>query len=68
MVMLLIGSAFFACSDDKDTGSQKGKIETMTHEVAEKAVKQIRSPINKARSVQGLQDEHTRDLKKTVEE
>ncbi len=68
IALLLAGASLLACSDDKDSGSQKGKIETFTHETAQKAVKKMRSPIDKARAVKDLSDKRTLDMEKNIEE
>ena len=47
---------------------EKGKIEQMTDEVAEKAVKKIRTPINKARDTQNLGDERLESMDKAMQQ
>jgi hypothetical protein len=64
-VMLLSG-AFWGCSDKKDSGQEKGAIKKMTEETAREAVKQIRTPIDKARSVAQQQEEKNKEVDDAV--
>ncbi len=68
IALLLAGVLFPACADDKENGSPKGKIETFTHETAEKAVKKMRTPINKARAVKDLQENRGHEIEKNIDE
>jgi len=47
---------------------EKGRIEQMTDQVAEKAVEKIRSPIDKARATQTLGDERLESMDKAVQQ
>ncbi|MFC1843746.1 hypothetical protein ACFLZ5_03055 [Thermodesulfobacteriota bacterium] len=47
---------------------EKGRIEQMTDEVAEKAVKKIRTPINKARDTQNLGDDRLESMDKAMQQ
>jgi hypothetical protein len=57
----LVGGAFWGCSDRKEPGPEKGAIQKMTEETAKEAVNQIRTPIEKARSVAKQQEEINRE-------
>ena len=58
---VLVGGAFWGCSDRKEPGPEKGAIQKMTEETAKEAVNQIRTPIEKARSVAKQQEEKNRE-------
>jgi len=60
--MILLGGAFWGCSDRKEPPPEKGAIRQMTDEVARDAVNQIRTPIDKARSAAKQQEEKNREL------
>ena len=64
-VMLLSG-VFWGCSDKKDSGQEKGAIKKMTEETAREAVNQIRTPIDKARSVAQQQEEKNKEVDDAV--
>ena len=59
---------FSACSKDEGPKSEKGKIEKMTDHAADIAVKKIRTPIDKARSVQEMEEERMRGLDEALKE
>ena len=66
ILVVLIGGAFWGCSDRKEPGSEKGAIRGMTEETAREAVNQIRTPIEKARSVAKQQEEKNREMADAV--
>jgi len=47
---------------------EKGNIEQMTDQAAEKAVKKIRTPIDKARSTQELGDDRLESMDKALQD
>jgi hypothetical protein len=57
ILVVLVGGAFWGCSDRKEQGPEKGATRKMTEETANGAVNQIRTPIEKARSVAKQQEE-----------
>jgi hypothetical protein len=59
---MLIGGAFYGCSDKKEPAPEKGAIQKMTEDTAREAVKQIRTPIDKARSVAQQQEDKAKEL------
>ncbi len=59
---LLVSGAFWGCSDKQDAGSEKGAIKKMTEETARESVKQIRTPIDKARSAAKQQEERNKEV------
>jgi hypothetical protein len=61
ILVVLVGGAFWGCSDRKESGAEKGAIKGMTDETAKGAVNQIRTPIEKARSVAKQQEEINRE-------
>ena len=68
IVLLLYGVTFFACSNNKETESKKGKIETMTDKTAKELVDRIRTPIEKARAVKNQQEHRSNDIEKALKE
>ena len=63
---LLYCAAFFACSNNKEAGPEKGTIEKMTDKTAKEIVNKIRTPIDKAKSVKNQQEDRMSDLEKTL--
>ena len=64
--VMLVAGAFCGCSDKKEPGSAKGAIKQITEETAKEAVQQIRTPIDKARSVAKQQEEKNKELDDAV--
>lgn len=62
LALILISGAFWGCSDKKEPASEKGAIQKMTEESAREAVNQIRTPIDKARSVAQQQEEMNKEM------
>jgi hypothetical protein len=60
--VVLVSGAFYGCSDKKEPAPEKGAIQKMTEETAKEAVKQIRTPIDKARSVAQQQEDKAKEL------
>jgi len=72
-IYLIIASAVFclsfsACSKAKDEESEKGAIDKITDRAAERAVKKIKTPIDKARAVQEKEGERTKAMDEAVKE
>jgi hypothetical protein len=61
ILVVLAGGAFWGCSDRKEPGTEKGVIQKMNEATAKEAVNQIRTPIEKARSVAKQQEEKNRE-------
>jgi predicted ATPase with chaperone activity len=68
MVLLVFGINLSACSKDEGPKSEKGKIEKMTDHAADVVVEKIRTPIDKARSVQETEEERMRGLDEALKE
>ena len=65
-VMMLSG-AFWGCSDKKEPAlEKKSAIKKMTEETAREAVNQIRTPIDKARSVAQQQEDKAKEIDDTL--
>ena len=60
--MVLLSGAFWGCSDKKEPAPEKSAIKKMTEETAREAVNQIRTPIDKARSVAQQQSEKNKEV------
>lgn len=57
-----------ACAKGKEAESEKGKIEKTTDQIAEDAVRGIKGPINKARTVQDMAEKRVKGLDNLPEE
>ena len=68
IALLLGGAAFFACSDDKEAESKKGRIEKMTDKTAKEMVDHIRTPIEKAQSAKNRQEDRLRHMEENLKE
>ena len=67
IIVLCLGSSiFWACSDNSDSESEKGLIETMTDNTAKEAVNHIRKPMDKARSVKNLQENRLKEQDEAI--
>ncbi len=57
-------------NDEQQAGEveEKGRIEQMTDETAEKAVRKIRTPMDKARNTQNLGDERLESMDKALQQ
>jgi hypothetical protein len=64
IALFLFCIIFFACSNNGDVESKKGRIEKMTDKAAKEIVDHIRTPIEKARSVKKMEE----DRQNAVEE
>ncbi len=62
MGVVLLSGAFWGCSDKKEPPAEKGAIQKMTEDAGKEAVKQIRTPIEKARSVAKQQEEKNKEV------
>ena len=57
-----------ACSKkDEQQAGEKGRIEKMTDQAAETAVKKIRTPIDKARTTQNIGDDRVEEMDKAIQ-
>lgn len=66
--VLSVSITFTGCSkEEEQVAEEKGSIEKMTDETADKAVKKIRTPINKARDTGNLGDERLEEMDKALE-
>jgi hypothetical protein len=64
-VLLVMG---VGCSKNEEQGGEgKGRIEQVTDEAAETAVKEIRTPIEKARATQNLGDDRLEEMDKALQ-
>lgn len=64
-VLLVMGVGCSKNEEQKDEG--KGRIEQVTDEAAETAVKEIRTPIEKARATQNLGDDRLEEMDKALQ-
>ena len=64
--MVMLSVVFWSCSDKKEPRPEKGAIQKMTEETAKEAAQQIRTPIEKARSVAKQQEDKNKELDDAV--
>lgn len=64
--VVLVSGAFVGCSDKTEPAAEKGAIKKMTEETAREAVNQIRTPIDKARSVAKQQEDKAKEMDDAV--
>ena len=67
--VLSLTIAFTGCSkqEEEQVVEEKGAIDKMTDDAADKAVKKIRTPINKARDTSNLGDERLEEMDKALQ-
>lgn len=63
---LLLISLICGCSGNEEQ-KEPGAVEQMTDKVAQKAVQNIRQPIEQAKQVQAIQGAHTRAVNEAIE-
>ena len=68
IVLFLFCATFFACSNNGDEESKKGRIEKMTDKVAKDIVDHIQTPIDKARSVKNIEEDRQNAVEENLEE
>ena len=68
IVLFLFCGTFFACSNNGDEESKKGRIEKMTDKAAKDIVDHIRTPIEKARSVKKVEEDRQKAVEKNLDE
>jgi hypothetical protein len=67
-VALCLSLVFSGCSkEEEELSEEKGRIDKMTDEAADKAVKKIRTPINKARGTSNLGDQRLEEMDKALQ-
>ena len=64
----LLALSLLGCGASEETEPEKGKIEQMTEEVAEEAVRRINAPINQARDLQKDSEERIEGMEEQAEE
>ena len=67
--VLSVSITFTGCSkqEEEQVVEEKGSIEKMTDEAADKAVKKIRTPIDKARGTSNLGDDRLDEMDKALQ-
>jgi len=68
IALLVFCINFSACSKDENVEPNKGRIEEMTERAADVAVKKIRTPIEKARSVRDMEETRMSSVDETLKE
>ena len=68
-VVLSVSIAFTGCSkqEEEQIVEEKGAIEKMTDAAADKAVKKIRTPLDKARGTSNLGDKRLEEMDKALQ-
>ena len=71
MRILLIGLMFalmVSCSSDEGTDDEQSKIDQAVQKTADKAVRYIKEPIDKAEAVKEIEEERTTKLEEQVQQ
>lgn len=68
IVLFLFCATFFACSNNGDEESKKGRIEKMTDKTAKDIVDYIQTPIENARSVKNIEEDRQNAVEENLEE
>ena len=69
IIALFFGSTtLFACSNNQEAESEKGRIEKMTEKTGKEIADKIQTPIEKARSVKNQQDDRSSAMEETLPE
>ena len=68
IALVVFSVDFFGCSKDENVEPTKGRIEEMTERAADVAIKKIRTPIQKARSVRDMEETRMRSVDETLKE
>jgi hypothetical protein len=68
-VVLSVSIALTGCSkqEEEQIVEEKGSIEKMTDETADKAIKKIRTPLDKARGTSNLGDKRLEEMDKALQ-
>lgn len=68
MVIFWVSAGLVACSNNNEAESEppKGAIEQMTDKAAQKAIKQIRTPLDNARSVADQEQDRLNDMDESI--
>ena len=64
---LLAAVLLCACSNGNDQEKKPGKIETMTKEVGQEAVRAIKTPIDKAQAVANQEEQRAQEMNERQE-
>jgi hypothetical protein len=68
-VALCLSLVFSGCSkEEEELSEEKGRIDKMTDEAADIAVKKIRTPMDKARAINDLGNERTEAMDKALQD
>ena len=62
ILLFLAATLLCACSTDKEAENKPGKIDTMTKEIGQDAVRAIKTPIEKAQAVADEQEKRAREM------
>ena len=68
LTLFLSCAGLFSCSDNNKAESepQKGAIEKMTDQAAQKAINRIRTPLDKARSAANQEEDRMNDMDESL--
>lgn len=62
ILLVITATLFCACSGDNEKEGEPGKIDTMTREAGQEAVRMIKTPIDKARAIADKEEQRAREL------
>jgi hypothetical protein len=64
LLICFVSGICAGCSRSKDGDEEKGSIEKFTEQTGKKAADAIKQPINKAKDIDKMSQEHMKDLEK----
>lgn len=62
IMLVLTATLLCACSGDNEKEAKPGKIDTMTKEMGQEAVRVIKTPIDKAQSAADIQEKRAQEM------
>ncbi len=61
MILVVSATLLYGCSGDSEKEAKTGKIDAMTKEIGQEAVRTIKAPINKAQAMADKAEERARE-------
>jgi hypothetical protein len=61
-LLVITATLLCACSGDKEKKAEPGKIETMTKEMGQEAVRMIKTPMEKAQAVAEQEEKRAKEM------
>lgn len=62
LVAVMLSALLFVSCSQEEKADEPGKIETMTKEIGQEAVRMIKTPVDKAQAVADREEQRARDM------